>query len=630
MAMGRMDWSTISLRRGWILLCAVTCAVYANAIDNPFHYDDFHSIVDNGRLRSLAEVPKFFLDPTAFSAEPQNAMYRPLLLASFALNYAVSGYDTWSYHLLSLLLHLGCVGLVAAVGRALLGPSGGAWWAACLFAIHPINSEPLNYISSRSEIMAALFFLLAFWSYLQEHWRVERWVVCIALAYACALLSKSIAIVLPAVILVHALLFSPRRRALPALFAVLAGVALSYLAFVWTFLARATLGAPVRSYQEQVWTQVKALVFYLKMILWPSGQSIDHQFLISDSLFDPIAAAAFLLLLSLLAMALRYRCGHPAPAFFLAWFLLVLAPSSLVPLNVLVNEHRLYLPGVAFFLALGYGLNRLVQYWPTWRRGIEAVALVIAVGMAVATVQRNGLWSSPLALWQSAAARAPLMARPHIYWGAALEARGQFDQAIYAYEHALRRDPAFAPLHRRLGSAYVAVDRPKEAIAIYARGVKLDAADGAMWLGFGEALRMDGRWQESLSAYRRAVDLLPDDSAAHNNLGNTYQVLEQPRQALAHHLRARELTPDDAQTLLNLGNAYAMLSDGEKAIEAYAKAVEIDPKYDGAWLNLAGALERAGRIGQALEAYERALLLAAENRPYLQTKIAKLREGIYE
>lgn len=630
MAMGRMDWAATSAGRGWALLCILTCAVYANAIDNPFHYDDFHSIVENERLRSLAEVPSFFTDPTAFSAEPQNAMYRPLLLASFALNYALSGYETWSYHLLSLLLHLGCVGLVAAIGRVLLGPSRGAWWAACLFAIHPINSESLNYISSRSEIMAALFFLLAFWIYLQTHWRVERWVACIALAYACALLGKSIAIVLPAVLLAHAWLVGARRSGLPALFAALAGVALAYLAVVWKFLARATVGEPVRSYDEQVWTQVKALVFYIKMVLWPSGQSIDHQFLISDTPLDPIAALALLFVLSLTLLAWRYRHGHPAPTFFLAWFLFVLAPSSLVPLNVLVNEHRLYLPGVALFYALGYALNRLVQCWSSQRSAIEAAALVIAVGMAAATVQRNAVWASPLALWQSAAERAPLMARPHMYWGGALEERGQFAGAIRAYEHALRRDPGFAPLHRRLGAAYMEVDQTERAIALFERGVALDPTDGPMWLGLGEALRMGGRWQESLSAYQRAVNLMPDDSGAHNNLGNTYQVLERPEQALEHHLRARALAPNDAQTQVNLGNAYAMLGKSTEALEAYSKAVDIDPQYGGAWLNMASALERAGQTRDALSAYERARVLTADKGPYLQAKIAALREVLGE
>ena len=363
----------------YLSLAFITCLVYANALENPFHYDDFHSIVHNERLRSLSAVPQFFTDATAFSSEAENAMYRPLLLATFAANYAISQYQTWSYHLLSLVLHLACVGLVAAIGLRLLGQTLGAWWAALLFAIHPINTEPLNYISSRSEILSGLFFLLAFWVYLQagQKGRVPwGWAMG---AYALALLSKSIAIVLPAMLVVHAVLFgSLYRRETKRLVAGLALIGAAYIVGVWQFIARATIDQPVRGYDEQIWTQVKALVFYVKMLIWPSGQSIDHQFLVSDSPFDPIAAPAFALLLSLLFVALRYRREHPILAFSYAWFLLVLAPSSVVPLNVLVNEHRLYIPGLGVYWILGYGLNLLCIRWYRYRFRLSVIALLIA------------------------------------------------------------------------------------------------------------------------------------------------------------------------------------------------------------------------------------------------------------
>ena len=102
------------------LLALVVGAVYANSMAGSFHYDDFHSLVLNPHIRSLANIPAFFSEPTLFSANPDNAMYRPLLLASFALNYALSGYEVWSYHLLSLALHLGCAYLVLLSGEILL------------------------------------------------------------------------------------------------------------------------------------------------------------------------------------------------------------------------------------------------------------------------------------------------------------------------------------------------------------------------------------------------------------------------------------------------------------------------------------------------------------------------------
>lgn len=611
---------------GYALLAACACLVYVNSLHNPFHYDDFHSIVHNERLRSLEEIPRFFVDPTAFSSEPENAMYRPLLLLTFAVNFAVSGYQTWSYHLLSLAIHVGCVLLVMALGRRLLGGGWGAWWAALLFAVHPINSESLNYISSRSEIMAALPSLLACWLFLQIEQRGRWAAIGTVVAYALALLSKSVSIVIPAVLLVYVLLLERRWcREWTYLFSALGGVALLYIAGIWTFFARATLEQPVRGFDEQFWTQCKALIFYAKMLLWPEGLSVDHQFLISDSLFDPIAASAFVCVGSLLFLAFYHVRRHPLPAFFLVWFLVTLAPSSLVPLNVLVNEHRLYVPGIAFCWSLGYGLDRLREKWVTSDALLAGMAVVIALAMAWTTFQRNAVWSSPLTLWRSAALNAPLMARPYMYWGEALEKEGHSGEAIAAYRHALRRDPGFAAVYYRLGMSYLTTGQNKSAVDALSRGTEVDPVDGAMWASLGEALRGMGRWDESLQAYQRAALLLPQDSAVLNNLGNTYQVLNQPQRALEAHMSAVKVTPDDAQTQVNLGNAFTMLGQHKEALQAFRRAVELDSTYAGAWLSLASALEKVKQVGRAIEAYERAAELDEASRAYAHSRMAALR-----
>ncbi len=612
------------------LLALWTSLVYANALGNPFHYDDFHSIVNNTHLRSLAAVPSFFIDPAAFSARPESAMYRPLLLSSFALNYAISAYATWSYHLVSLLLHLGCIVLLAAIARRLLGPTFGAWLAVALFAVHPINSECLNYISSRSEILAAFFFLLAFWLYLQEDLNATRRLFLVGLAYACALLSKSITIVFPAVILAFDMLDGRRLRHGIRAYAALGCIGLLYVFGIWRFLARAAVGEPVRTYSEQFWTQVKALVFYLKMLLWPSGQNIDHQFLISNTLFDPIAAAAFFFVLSLVFFCWYHRLRHPRLLLFLLWFLLVLAPSSVLPLNVLVNEHRLYLPGAAFFMAVGYAFDRLLPSVGRSRWIGVGVAVAVVVGLSAATIKRNEVWASPLSLWSSAAAAAPLMARPFIYLGEAYEQAGQKTDAVVAYEHALTRDPDFAPLHLRLGKVLLDLGARERALSILVRGTELEKDSGEMWSARAEAHRENAQWQESLAAYQQAIALSPDDSALHNNLGNTYQVLEQPQQALIHHLRALELNPADAPTLVNLGNAYTMLGRATDALAVYGRAVELAGEYAGAWLSFARALEEAGQITRALDAYGRAGQLNPSYREYAQVRIEQLRETARE
>lgn len=617
----------ISYWVGVLCACLLAFFAYANALENPFHYDDFHSIVDNENIRSIRSIPSFFVDPSAFSARPENAMYRPLLLSSFALNYAVSGYGTWSYHLVSLALHFTCIALLAAIALRVLGNTWGAWLAVALFAIHPINSECINYISSRSEILAAFFFLLGFWAYFKTEWNSNWRLALIGAAYICALTSKSIAIVLPAVVASFDLVHRRSLREQARAYGVMVFIGALYIFGIWRFLARATIGAPVRSYSEQVWTQVKAQVFYIKMLLWPSGQNVDHQFLLSDTLFDPIVATALVFLLSLLGMAWHYRRRTPLLLALYLWFFISIAPSSLIPLNVLVNEHRLYLPSAAFFLAIGVGYDRLLpalgrRQWV----GFLCAALVLS-GLLAATVQRNKVWASSLSLWRSAAAAAPLMARPSIYLGEAYEERGDLSQALAAYQHALLRDPDFAPLHLRLGKVLLEVGDSARALTVLMRGTALDRSNGAMWGARADAHRENGQWQESLAAYVRAVELEPQDDALHNNLGNTYQVLEQPEKALHHHLQALKLNPADARTLVNLGNAYGMLGQRQEALAAYGRAVAEDADYAGAWLSYAHALEQEGAAQRAVDAYARAGQLDPAYREYIAERIKKLQEA---
>ena len=604
----------------YVLIGLITFGVYANSLHNPFHYDDLHSIVDNPHVRDIGRIPSFFVDPTAFSAEADNAMYRPLLLATFAINYAISGYEVYSYHLVALGLHLGCVLLLGAVARQLLADQYAAYFAAALFALHPINTEPINYISSRSEILASFFFLLGLYAYLRPGHRRYLWV---GLAFAGGLLSKSTTVVFPLVLVAYELICYRRlQRADKGLYALLAGVASLYLMMVWTFLKKAAITAPVRPYDQQLWTQVKAMVFYLQMLVWPARQNVDHQFLLSDSLFEPIAASASFFLLSLVFLAIYHARQHPIPLWTLAWFLIALMPASLVPLNVLVNEHRLYLPCAAFALVSGYaGLalgKRVGRQW------VLALGFAVLLAASWKTIERNGVWQNEYTLWRDAAAKAPLMARPSIFLGNAYMRDNRVVEAVAAFKHVLRRDPGFYPAHMHLATLYRRLGRDQQAVDILKKGLHLDPTNPAMWSALAESYRSQSGWHQSLSAYEKAVELAPEDAALRNNLGNIYQVLGRAPDALVHHQRALAIAPGDAETLLNLGNAHLMLQQLQEALAHYQQAASARDDFAGAWFNMGYVLEKMALIERALSAYDRAVAID----PAYTSQVAARRRGI--
>ena len=295
-----------------LLVLLLPVVVYLNSLSNPFQYDDFHSIADNPHIRTLANLPAFFSDPTLFSERPESAMYRPLLLSTFALNYAISGRKTWSYHLVNMAIHGLCGLLVFVLGRTLLNETKPALIGALIFGVHPVNSEAVNYISSRSEVLSALFFLLALHFAITREGRAGR-IATVGASFVAGLLSKSIVVVLPAILWTRDLLASRKRarEGTTALYAVLIALDTGYLVIVWSFLHKASFGAPVRSLPEQISTQIKALVFYLKLLAVPTGLTVDHQFLISDTPFDPISGPAGLFVLSLLFIAFGAARSKP-------------------------------------------------------------------------------------------------------------------------------------------------------------------------------------------------------------------------------------------------------------------------------------------------------------------------------
>ena len=604
-----------------------TCLVYTNALNNPFHYDDFHSIVENPHLRSWKNIPSFFTNPSTFSVYPENAMYRPFLLFTFCINYTINAYDPFGYHLVNLMLHLGCIIVLWGLSRQFLGKTQGVWVAVIFFGIHPLHSECINYISSRSEVLSGFFFLFSLWCY--GHIRFSSGVrfFLVTACYCLALLSKSIAILLPFIVVGTDLIMNRSVFYEKWLKIVLGFVATVYVFGLRNWIVRATIDAPVRTFDEQFWTQIKALVFYIKMIIWPSNQNADHQFLISDSLFDPISFFSFLFLVSFIIWLYRQRQARPFLVFCTICFLLALAPSIVVPLNVLVNEHRMYLPSVFFSLGIGYIWNIFRSKNHKALVIMYSVGLIAVIALSVASVKRNSVWRSSLSLWEDSARKAPLMARPYIFWGKALEEKGDYVNAINIYKYALTRDPDHFPLYSQLGKLFHIIGDRTRSHEVFKTGLQLFPQSGEMWFNFAEVLREQELWDDTLLAYLQALRYITNDDVLHNNLGNTFQMLNRPDEAIIQHRLAIKINPNDARSWVNLGNAYMMKSLNDSSLIAFQKALEINEEYSGAWISLGSCFEVLGRKQEALNAYSRARKLDPTVEDYVETREKMILKG---
>jgi Flp pilus assembly protein TadD len=581
----RGPWATV-------LASLVAAGLYLDTWDHGFHYDDFHSLVNNPHIRTLAEIPSFFRDPALFSVNPESAMYRPVLLASYVLNYAAGGLKPGGYHLVNALLHGLNAGLVHRLLLA-LGQGGLALPAALIFALSPVNAEAVNYVSSRSELLMACFFLLAGLAHRRGGWAGEMaGLVCGALA----LLTKSVAAILVPILALGDWLgegWQARRHW--RIWGAFAGLALGYVLFTRQLVGQALLD-PIRPHGVQLWTQLKAGAYYLWLLVMPVRLSAEHQFSLSRGPGEGAVLAAAALLLSLAAVLWPWRRGR----FAGAWVVLLLLPTALVPLVVLVNEHRLYLAGIGFALALAWALGQVAERRPVaW--GAFGVYTIV---LALLSLQRSQVWTDELSLWRDASLKAPQMLKPHLRLGDALVGQGRLAEAEAAYLRAVALRPQHPGARNNLGTLYMQQGRLAEAATQFGALLQASPDNLPARLNLGAVRLAQGQWQEAAAEYRQALG--EGGGEAEEKLGLialNYQ--QDPAAALAHFDRALERR---TQPLLLVwrGVALRQLQRPAEAEMAYRQALRLDPGCIDAWYNLGNLFAEQGDGARAVEAYRQA------------------------
>ena len=601
-----------SRRRAWaaaLLIAAATVVVYGGTVSHGFHYDDFHSIVRNPAIRSLANVGDYFLDPGLFSVNAESAMFRPLLLVSYALNHAVSGDGPAGYHAVNVLWHAANAVLVLALLLQLGEGLQRAALAGALFALSPVNAEAAAYVSSRSELLTALCFLGSCLAY--GRWHARRaggWYVLSLALGAGALLTKSVAAVLPA-----ALVLLDWRRGGGALvrgrwraYAPFAVLVAGYLAASRAVVAKAML-QPVRPWDVQVWTQLKAAVYYAKLWVMPVNLSVEHQFEVSGSPGDAPVLAAMALVLSVAALLIRASGMGATVRSGAAWFALGLSPSAVVPLIVLVNEHRLYLPGVGLSMAAA-GLLAAAA-----RRGGAVAAAGIAVYatlFAVLTFERTRAWADELSLWADAADKAPLMVKPHVRLADALAAAGRLDQAEAAYLRALGLRPRHVAARNNLGLLYMERGQLAQAADQFRHLLETYPDNAPARLNLAGVLLRRGDWKAARDEYERVL-AAQRSADAHRHLGHiALRFGGDAARALEHYDRALEAGEGHAPRVrVARGVALRALGRPGEAEAAYRQALAGDPSLLEAWYNLGNLLLEQDRVAEAADAFGRAVEL---------------------
>jgi tetratricopeptide (TPR) repeat protein len=429
---------------GWVFLIGLAaCLPYSVALRSPFVFDDEKLVLENETIRDLRRMPETFdIFSTRWDALELRANYRPLRFLSYAIDYQITRWifgdfrpealPTVVFHVHNLVLHVLNALLLVAIGRRLLGDRAAALVLGLLFALHPLMTEAVTYVSGRRDVLSAFFFLTALRLTLVSDTRRKSWFF-VPVLFALGLLSKEMVVTLPAVILLvdlarRAKFDAPRI----ALHAVLWAMALGFTAFEASS-PRLVAGAAGGSALSTALTAPRYIARYLGLLLFPRGLSLDYSYDAipsSTGLLDPATTLPAIVLAAGLAGAgiVLLARRRALAAIGILWFLGTLAPVlQIVPIPERFAERFVYLPAIGVLL-LGAGL------FAAARRAHPAVAWTAActvlVVLGVRTGFRNAEWTKPLDLWGSAARTQPRCARARLAHAQALSAADRYGEAV--------------------------------------------------------------------------------------------------------------------------------------------------------------------------------------------------------
>ena len=408
----------VGFRGGSGLLAAalvlVTGAVYLNSFPAAFHFDDYALILESPLVTGSFDYGTFL----------EQYGGRPLTLWTFHVNYLMAGPEPWAFHLVSVLLHLGVVLLLFRLVLERFRHPGLALTTALLFALHPLQTQAVNYVWARSVLLMGGFGLAALLLAARRPWAA---VLCFQLA----LWSRA-----EAAVLLPFLWVLNRER-----WRWWAGLTLGNgLALAWSLVKYSPAGMAWNHSDPVGYWLLQPVMFWkgLGLFLWPARLNLDHQVPEPSLLLTVISAAA---LIAVAIAVIGLHGSGSAPGTGLLWVLAFSLPTWMLPNLDPFSETRLYLPSAGFALvAAGLLFHRRSE--GGWPHRAQWVGIgILAAVLIPPTLARNRTWNDDLLLWRDAAAKSPGKARPHYNLGVALLRDGHVGEAGERFRAAAALDP---------------------------------------------------------------------------------------------------------------------------------------------------------------------------------------------
>lgn len=599
------EW--LNARRLLVLTILATLGflVYYTSLSAPWYFDDVVNIVENPDLK----LAKF-----DFSKLFSN---RGIVWYTFVFNYHFFGDNVFVFHLTNLVIHISTAFIVYVICRNLgRGLSKYGLLIAVIFLIHPLQTQSVTYVVQRTNSLAGLFVFLSIFLYLKFSQRDFRLDVKGCLYYAAALLAGFVALktkenaaTLPVLILlVEYFLAAEGRFSWPRTLWVLP----FFLAPLWAFMSVIVLPqvadtthlgrvGNVQQISTQVEvgalkyfaTQLSVLLVYVKLFFVPYGQALDYSYPYVDQVFTLKNCLLAFMHLAIVVSAIVFRKSLKLISFGVLWFYVALfVESSFIPLDP-IFEHRMYVPLFGMTVLVVGVMQQLGGFYPF------LLVLLLLLPLSILTMQRNALWSSPVAFYEDNLRRVPWSERVRTALAELYMRGGRSTEAARLLEEAIAINPLYQAAYVNLSKIYADNGQFQKAIKLLEQIPMFKQNSKEVLLNIGILKHLVGDDRVALAYLLRALAIDTRNPQIHLNLGLVYESMASYRDAITHYEHAIRLRPDYDKAYHNLGVVYYHLGEKGRAAELFMKSYSLNRRAANSLYNWAVIQVETGDVGAA-------------------------------
>ncbi len=608
----------LSRKKFYLILIGLCLLAYSNSLNNAFISDDLPAILENPRI---SQISRSLLNPQG-------------MLNSLA--YLIAGFNPVPHHLISIILHA-LNTILVFIFLSLFFKTIPSFWGACIFAVHPIHTEAVTWISGRPYIITSLFILIGYFLYHKialevnsgKRINLKRYLLCLLIFSYYLVANLSFYFVFLPFLILADITFNRWQKTwrlwLPFLGVLILRVFLARNVLLERISFVAMEAGRQVTWSNPILNLAYSFFTHLGLLLWPAKLTLYHEPVIISSFVLRIEVVSVFLLL---AISIFFLFRRAKKLFFaLGIFVLFLAPTySPVWICSIVAERYLYFSSIALSMAIAFGYEKYILKKQGELNKCALVVLIFLIfAYGIRTVLRNQDWKTPGIFWRKAVDVSPESMHVHGELALIYFKEGDIKNAIKHYNKAIEVNPRYADAYYNRGLVYKSQGNLNQVLQDYNKAIEINPNRADTYYNRGNTYSSQGNFNQALQDYSKAIEINPNFTKAYNNRGNIYKSQGNFSQALEDYSKAIEINPELAELYNNRGLVYRNQGNLKQSLQDFNKAIEIKPDYAEAYISRAIVYFQMQEYNKSWEDAHKAESLGYKVNPDFLDKLKSVR-----